>query len=216
MEVKNMSFIYKITNDIYDKIYVGKTNLSLHERFLQHCRDSQKESISNRPLYKAMNKYGVNHFQIELIEKCSSEEASLKEQYWIGYYQGYENGYNATKGGDGKCLYNHNQIANRLKNYPFPKEVALEFNCSVDTVYIVAKEFDIPVQNKGIENVNKKKTVSQYSKNNEYLQSFESIQNAGEWLLENNIISTLNSGVRSHISEVMRGKRKTAYGYIWR
>ena len=74
MEVRNMSFIYKITNDINDKIYVGKTNLSLQERFLQHCRDSQKESILNRPLYKAMNKYGVNHFQIELIEKNSQVE----------------------------------------------------------------------------------------------------------------------------------------------
>ena len=31
----------------------------------------------------------------------TEEELSLKEQYWIGYYNSYENGYNATRGGDG-------------------------------------------------------------------------------------------------------------------
>ena len=211
-----MSIIYKIVNDINDKVYVGKTNLSLQKRFSQHCKDSEKECEQNRPLYAAMRKYGINHFHIEKIEDCLPEDASLKEQYWIGYFQGYEKGYNATKGGDGKLLFNHSEIAARLKEHPYPKEVALEFNCSVDTVYIIAKEFGIKIKNKGQNNVNQQKFVSQYSKEGEYLQSFESIQLAGEWLLNNNIITTLNSGVRSHISEVMRGKRKTAYGFIWK
>lgn len=211
-----MSIIYKIVNDINDKVYVGKTNLSLQKRFSQHCKDSEKECEQNRPLYAAMRKYGINHFHIEKIEDCLPEDASLKEQYWIGYFQGYEKGYNATKGGDGKLLFNHSEIAARLKEHPYPKEVALEFNCSVDTIYIIAKEFGIKIKNKGQNNVNQQKFVSQYSKEGEYLQSFESIQLAGEWLLNNNIIITLNSGVRSHISEAMRGKRKTAYGFIWK
>lgn len=211
-----MSIIYKIVNDINNKVYVGKTNLSLQTRFNQHCKDSEKECEQNRPLYAAMRKYGINHFHIEKIEDCLPEDASLKEQYWIGYFQGYEKGYNATKGGDGKLLFNHSEIAARLKEYPYPKEVALEFNCSADTICIIAKEFGIKVKNKGQNNVNQQKFVSQYSKEGEYLQSFESIQLAGEWLLNNNIITTLNSGVRGHISEAMRGKRKTAYGFIWK
>lgn len=37
-----MALIYKITNDINDKIYIGKTNFSIEKRFKEHCRDAQK------------------------------------------------------------------------------------------------------------------------------------------------------------------------------
>ena len=212
-----MSFIYKITNDINNKVYIGKTNLTIQERFKQHCKDAKKRVFEKRPLYKAMNKYGIEHFHIEELENCSTTQASEKEQYWIGYYKGYEQGYNATKGGDGKQLFNHEQIAQILKNNPYPKEVAKIIGCSVDTVYIVAKEFDIVVKSKGQDNVNAKKQIHQYNKKTkEYLQSFNSIQQAAEWLYSQQIIKTLNSGVRGHISEVAQGKRKSAYGYIWK
>lgn len=212
-----MSFIYKITNDINNKVYIGKTNLTIQERFKQHCKDAKKSTFEKRPLYKAMNKYGIEHFYIEELENCLTTQASEREQYWIGYYKGYEQGYNATKGGDGKQLFNHEQIAQILKNNPYPKEVAKIIGCSVDTVYIVAKEFDIVVKSKGQNNVNTKKQIYQYNKKTkEYLQSFNSIQQAAEWLYSQQIIKTLNSGVRSHISEVAQGKRKSAYGYIWK
>ena len=212
-----MSFIYKITNDINNKVYIGKTNLTIQERFKQHCKDAKKETFEKRPLYKAMKKYGIEHFYIEELEKCSTNEASEREQYWIGYYKGYEQGYNATKGGDGKQLFDHKKIAQILKNNPYPKEVAKLIGCSVDTVYIVAKEFNITIKNKGQNNVNTKKQVYQYNKKTkDYLQSFESVQQAAEWLYSKQIIKNLNSGVRGHISEAARGKRKTAYGYIWK
>lgn len=46
--------IYKIINDINNKIYVGKTTLSLEERYKIHLSDSKKENVINRPLYSAM------------------------------------------------------------------------------------------------------------------------------------------------------------------
>ena len=39
-----MSYIYKIYNDINDKIYIGKTNYLLEKRFQEHIRDSKKKS----------------------------------------------------------------------------------------------------------------------------------------------------------------------------
>lgn len=40
-----MSYIYKITNMINGKSYIGKTNLSIEKRFKEHCRDSKKELL---------------------------------------------------------------------------------------------------------------------------------------------------------------------------
>ena len=59
--------------------------------------------------------------------------------FWINFYNSYLNGYNATKGGDGKVLYNHDLILERLKAFPFPCEVAKEFGCCVDIVSDIAK-----------------------------------------------------------------------------
>lgn len=211
-----MSFIYKITNNINDKVYIGKTNLSLEKRFQEHCRDANKCTEEQRPLYAAMRKYGCNQFHIELVEECDTEIASQREQYWIGYYKGYSDGYNATLGGDGKQLFNHQKIANRLREYPYPLQVAQEFNCSADLIYIIAKEYQIPICNLGQElNVNSKRSVKQYTKQHELIQTFDSIASAVNWLYQNKIIPIISSGARSHISEVASGKRKSAYGYLW-
>ena len=61
-----MSFIYKITNQINGKSYIGKTNLpSIQERFKEHISDSKRARMEKRPLYSAMNKYGIENFKIE-------------------------------------------------------------------------------------------------------------------------------------------------------
>ena len=212
-----MSYIYKITNDINEKVYVGKTNISLKERFQAHCKDAFKERNEQRPLYSAMRKYGCDHFHIDLIEQCDTSLASEREQYWIGYYQGYSDGYNATLGGDGKQLYDHEKIAHRLLECPYPIQIAQEFNCSVDLISIIAKEYQIPIKNLGQElNVNNKRSINQYTKQNKLIQTFVSISKAVNWLYQNKIIPNASSGARSHISEVASGKRKSAYGYLWR
>lgn len=76
-----MSYIYVITNDINNKQYVGKTNSTIKQRFQEHIRDSRKRKNEKRPLYNAMNKYGIEHFSIKQLEECLPEEASIKEKY---------------------------------------------------------------------------------------------------------------------------------------
>lgn len=97
-----MKYIYKIENDVNDKVYIGQTTKSLEERWKQHLRQSKRED-KNYPLYKAMKTYGTEHFHISLVEEVS-DEISLdeREQYWINYYNSYgqPNGYNDTIGGN--------------------------------------------------------------------------------------------------------------------
>lgn len=134
-----MAYIYKIINDINDNVYIGKTEFSIEKRFKEHCHDIDKRDFEVRPLYRAMKKYGIEHFSIEKIEECNSSNANEREKYWITQYDSYHKGYNATIGGDGKCLYDHEAILERLKENPYPIKVAKEFNCSVDVVYDIAK-----------------------------------------------------------------------------
>ena len=112
-----MAFIYKIINNINGKFYIGKTNFTLEKRFKQHISDSKRDRCKDRPLYRAMNKYGVNNFNIELLEE--TENPIEREIYWIEYYNTYKHGYNATKGGDGKPCVDEEYILNLLHIHNF-------------------------------------------------------------------------------------------------
>ena len=97
-----MNYIYCITNLINNKRYVGKTTQLIEERFREHCKDSQKERCEKRPLYDAMNKYGIENFKVECLEEIDDPAIlSEREIYWINELQTYgSNGYNASKGGE--------------------------------------------------------------------------------------------------------------------
>ena len=103
-----LGYIYKIKNDINNKVYIGKTTkATIKERFEEHLNDYKKRQEEHRPLYTAMKKYGTEHFYIEEIEKVDICKLEEREKYWINYYNSYKNGYNATLGGDGKILYDY-------------------------------------------------------------------------------------------------------------
>ena len=76
-----MAYIYVITNKINGKQYVGKTNGIIEKRFQEHISDSKRKRCEKRPLYNAMNKYGIENFEIKILEECSAEESSEKEIY---------------------------------------------------------------------------------------------------------------------------------------
>lgn len=211
-----MSYIYKITNDINNKIYVGKTEFSIEKRFKEHCNDAFRDRNEKRPLYTAMRKYGIEHFTIELIEETDNPEE--REIYWIGYFNGYTEGYNATKGGDGKRLYEHEAIIARLKEHPYPCDIAKEFNCCRDLVYDLAKKNNIQIKHKSNEIFRDvlSKNISAYTKQGVFVKNFPSTVEAASWCFEQGKCTTLNSGVRSHIADVANGKRKSAYTYIWK
>ena len=141
-----MSKIYKITNDINNKIYVGKTIASLERRFKEHCADSTRRDDENRPLYRAMNKYGIEHFSIHLIEECADEDASAREQYWIGFYKSYTEGYNATLGGEGRPYIDISNVLLLWNNGYGIRQIANEMGHDTKWISILLKNNGISAE----------------------------------------------------------------------
>lgn len=90
-----MGYIYKIVNSVNDKAYIGMTRFDVKKRWKEH---KSAYYTKDTHLYYAMRKYGIDKFNIQIIEECSDEELILKEAYWIQYYDSYKNGYNMTEG----------------------------------------------------------------------------------------------------------------------
>lgn len=92
--------IYKITNLQNKKSYIGKS-INIEKRWKAHKSLSEWKRFENKSLYKAFKKYGLDNFSFEIIEECSEELLNEKEQWYIQYYNTFDNGYNETEGGDG-------------------------------------------------------------------------------------------------------------------
>lgn len=89
-----MAYIYKITNKINNKIYIGQTIRTIEKRWKQHLYRCEEKNDNNY-LYNAMKKHGKENFYIEEIEKCKDEDRFERETYNIIKYNSmYPNGYN--------------------------------------------------------------------------------------------------------------------------
>lgn len=207
-----MAYIYQITNDVNGKIYIGKTERSIQKRWSEHCRDRDKEEYQNRPLYRAMNKYGIKHFHIEVLEETDNPEE--REIYWIEQKRSFKYGYNATCGGDGKRYLDYDLIIATYQATKNVYEVARILNYSSDSIYKVLKSYNINILSTA--EVNQQKSgivINQYDLNDNYIQSFPSYKSAARALGK---ITNTSRGAASHIADVCKGKRKTAYGYKWK
>lgn len=96
------------------------------------------------------------------------------------------------------------------------------YNVSDNTVRRWCKEYNLPYKYRDIhkkeikEKKISKNPVQALSLNNDKAFIFESISNAANWLIKEQLIKSQENSIRTHISEVCKGKRKTAYGYIWK
>lgn len=91
--------IYKITNLVNNKIYIGQTS-NFELRIKQHMNSVNFKNV-NMPIKHAIIKYGWNNFKTEIIEKCCISDINEKEVYWIKYYNSrVPNGYNIKQGGE--------------------------------------------------------------------------------------------------------------------
>ena len=92
--------IYKITNQINSKIYIGLTTCSLKERWNNHRHCVKSDP---RHLYCAMRKYGIENFTIEQIDETDNLEDLGKLEYkYIKQYNSRNPkiGYNLSAGGE--------------------------------------------------------------------------------------------------------------------
>lgn len=90
--------IYKITNRINGKSYIGQS-VNIKKRWSNH---RSKWSAKNNPtmiLYKAFEKHGIENFDFEIIEECDKSKLDILEIHYVSKFKSYINGYNSTPGG---------------------------------------------------------------------------------------------------------------------
>ena len=211
-----MSYIYKITNLVNGKKYIGQTSLSIQERFKQHIHDASKKYYNHRPLYDAFNKYGIENFIIEELEECNIKEVNQKEIEYINKYNTYHNGYNATLGGEGITIINYDTVLKKYQEGLTATQIAKDMKHDVKQITKILKS-------KGI---NKKEIIQRGhdsqgrplykidKKTNEILEQFNSVAKAAQYLKDNDISKDTISGISAHISQCCNGIRKSAYGFI--
>jgi len=115
--------VYKITNLITGKLYIGQTTRTLEQRWKQHLVFVNRNK--NTKLSNAIRKYGTQSFLMELIEEALNQQIlNDREQYWIEFYNTLDPkiGYNMTKGGTGGDTFTNNpnreQIQANMKLRP--------------------------------------------------------------------------------------------------
>lgn len=111
--------IYKTTNLLNGKIYIGKDT-----------KNSESYLGSGKILKMAISKYGKENFKKEILEIVdNSEKLDSREIYWIDFYDSIKNGYNLTRGGTGGDTYTNrsedsrNETKQKLKKRIFSDEV---------------------------------------------------------------------------------------------
>lgn len=165
-----------------------------------------------------MNKYGAEHFFVELLEECSLKELEDKEIYWIDKLNTYHNGYNATHGGDGKILYDYDEIIEKYKNGLSVKEISKETGACIDIIYNVLTTNGFDLVKNAQQKIKKAQGKSCYQldiKTQEVLNTFETLSDAGRYICDMKLSSSSPAKVGSNIGKVCNGKLQTAYGFYW-
>lgn len=209
-----MGYIYKIINSLNNKCYIGQTKRNPQLRWYEHKYYANKGVTYKSALYNAIQKYGIDHFSFKILEEIENDMLDEREVYYINIFDSFYNGYNNTIGGDGNkgCQRRrkHEDIIPELyEKLKSTEKVAKYLSISRITVRNVLKDKEIFTKYKRNSLDYKKLEVVQLSLDSNILNNFSSLTEACESIgLDNKNVSEL--------SKCCKGKRKTAYGFIWK
>lgn len=194
--------VYRITNKINGKSYVGQTVRSLEKRWKEHC---QRSNVKTMAISNALHKYGAENFYIEILEECPSlEEMNKKEEYYIKSLNTLSpEGYNLKTGGDSKKWSEESKkkLSNSKKGKPgLPRSEKTRKKMS-DTHVGVKKHAGFSDL---MSEVKKHLKIPVYCATNG--KQYESISQASK-----------DTGVHSgHICQILSGKIKQSKGYVFK
>ena len=207
-----MGYIYKIYNDVNDHLYIGQTSQPISDRWEGHKSSARNSTLPsfNDTVHIAMRKYGIEKFHIVEIEKCDNELLNEREEYWIDYYDSFNNGYNETRGGAGCRKYDHKEIIEAYKQTHNLSETARQIGCNIATVVKVLSVAEDSGEDIGryLDYEWAKEPIYQIDKDTlEIVAEYPSIQEAARAM----------NGTTGHLSSVInkRLNDRTAYGYLW-
>lgn len=87
--------IYKITNTINNKVYIGQSK-NIYRRLTKHLSIARNGKYNHLHLYRAISKYGIGNFYVEVLEKCTVKDLDKLEYEYIQKYNSVNKGYNMT------------------------------------------------------------------------------------------------------------------------
>lgn len=185
-----MGYIYLITNLLNNKKYVGQTIKSPKDRWKEHIyRGLSNRWYETSAITKAIHKYGVNNFDFQVIEECDKYLLNEREEYWIQYYDTFNNGYNSTKGGQlnggYKYSFDNVKLIDEYNKLGSVRKVAKIYGCDKDVITARLRNLGVDIQYKRgniiLQNIISKK---------EYI--FPDKKAAAQWLIDNNYSKTKN------------------------
>lgn len=219
-------FIYKYTSPS-GKSYIGQTSKSLKER----AKNTGIGYLNCSIFYNAINKYGFENFNYEILEEVNLSDIDEKEKYYIKKYDTVQpKGYNCYPGGKNDYSHRRNKtsqvvkydsLGNFIKIYNSVNEAAEDARCTYQTIVSVLTK--VRTHHKGFiyrylgedqpEPIKVKQThgrlVGQYTLDGEYLNKYPSANEAARAIGKD-----ANAG--RNIRSVCTGKRNMAYGFVWK
>lgn len=146
-----MGLIYKIENHINNKVYIGQTINTIQRRYNGTSLKAIYENMHNDHLRRAMRKYGLDNFSIEiLIESDSIDELNGYEQYYINIFNSMDpnHGYNKRDGGKNnkastELKQKFSEIQTELKGI---KVICIDNNKVFSSLTEAAKEYNLHIE----------------------------------------------------------------------
>ena len=202
-----MGCIYIIKNAINDKVYIGQSNNPAYrwEQYQSRVRCKDQNSL----ISKAMIKYGIEHFYMEILE-AGVENYDEREVYWIKKYNSITpNGYNIASGGKGggygadnpSAIFTQEEVESikkdiKCSNMTFA-QIAKKYNCKngmVSTINTGASYFDPDAEYPLRQNRKPKEVINQiiYALQYELDKSMRAI--AKEWDVDLSFLNDINNG----------------------
>lgn len=105
------TFVYKITNRVNGKIYIGKS-IDVATRWYQHCWDA-KHSRKQFPFLRAIRKYGPGSFRVQVLRCYASDAAAGREESRLIRQEDRRRCYNVAPGGTGGRTLSESQLASQ-------------------------------------------------------------------------------------------------------
>lgn len=195
--MKLKSGIYKITNIINDKFYIGSA-VNVDKRRNQHLHDLRKGKHPNTHLQRSFDKHGELSFRIEILEHCQAKYLIEKEQYYIDTLKPHYNICQVAGNSTGRKASDETKLKISIGRKGKKHTVEAKLKMSLKT-----KGRVISIQQRINIAATLSKPVLKLDKIGNVLEEFNSVTEA-----------ITKSGI-ANICKVLKGKRKTAGGFTW-
>ena len=186
--MKPLIGIYKITNLINNKLYVGSA-VNIKNRFKTHKRLLKNNKHFNNHLQSSYNKYGIDNFSYDIIEITSIETLLNRESFWI------------------------NELNANNTKFGYNKRLEVSSNIGIKLSYETKKRLsESHMGHKRSDETNKKiiesqyKVICQFDKEGNFIRKHKSLQEAAK---------SLNVTYTSSITFCLKKRIPSALGFLW-